>query len=81
MIFDLALQRPRSLVTLLEEEPHVNPNTQTKGVLLPRSGRVLRYDQCALSGLTRRCGCRALAGPHGAAPPDLAPFSRAALAV
>ena len=28
--FDLALQRARSLVTLLEEEPHVNPNTQTK---------------------------------------------------
>jgi len=29
--FDLALQRARSLVTRLEEEPHVNPNTQTKG--------------------------------------------------
>jgi hypothetical protein len=28
--FDLALQRARSLVTRLEEEPHVNPNTQTK---------------------------------------------------
>src|ERR1700722_17207530 len=28
--FDLALQRARSLVTGLEEEPHVNPNTQTK---------------------------------------------------
>ena len=27
--FDLALQRARSLVTRLEEEPHVNPNTQT----------------------------------------------------
>jgi hypothetical protein len=27
---DLALQRARSLVTRLEEEPHVNPNTQTK---------------------------------------------------
>src|SRR6266849_3245871 len=33
--FDLALQRARSLVTRLEEEPHVNPNT-----LKPRaSGR------------------------------------------
>ena len=28
--FDLALQRARSLVTRLEGEPHVNPNTQTK---------------------------------------------------
>jgi catechol 2,3-dioxygenase-like lactoylglutathione lyase family enzyme len=28
--FDLALQRARSLVTRLEEEPHVNPNTQSK---------------------------------------------------
>jgi hypothetical protein len=28
--FDLALQRARSLVTRLEEEPHGNPNTQTK---------------------------------------------------
>ena len=28
--FDLALQRARSLVTRLEEEQHVNPNTQTK---------------------------------------------------
>ncbi len=28
--FDLTLQRARSLVTRLEEEPHVNPNTQTE---------------------------------------------------
>src|SRR3954466_14120845 len=28
--FDLALQRARALVTRLEEEPHVNPNTQTR---------------------------------------------------
>lgn len=28
--FDLVLQRARSIVTRLEEEPHVNPNTQTK---------------------------------------------------
>ena len=28
--FDLVLKRARSLVTRLEEEPHVNPNTQTK---------------------------------------------------
>ncbi len=28
--FDLALQRARTLVTRLEEEPHVNPNTQTR---------------------------------------------------
>ena len=28
--FDLALERARSLATRLEEEPHLNPNTQTK---------------------------------------------------
>jgi len=28
--FDLTLQRARSLVTRLEEDPHTNPNTQTK---------------------------------------------------
>ena len=28
--FDLALQRAGALVTRLEEEPHVNPNTQSK---------------------------------------------------
>jgi hypothetical protein len=28
--FDLALQRARSLVSRLEEEPHLNPNTRTK---------------------------------------------------
>lgn len=28
--FDLALQRARSLVPRLDEEPHVNPNTQTQ---------------------------------------------------
>ena len=28
--FDLALQRARSLTARLEEEPHLNPNTQTE---------------------------------------------------
>jgi catechol 2,3-dioxygenase-like lactoylglutathione lyase family enzyme len=28
--FELALQRTRGLVSRLEEEPHVNPNTRTK---------------------------------------------------
>jgi hypothetical protein len=28
--FDTTLQRARGLGTRLEEEPHVNPNTQTK---------------------------------------------------
>ena len=28
--FDTALRRARSLVTKLEEEPHVNPNTRTR---------------------------------------------------
>ncbi len=28
--FDIALRRARTLVTRLEEEPHVNPNTRTR---------------------------------------------------
>jgi hypothetical protein len=28
--FDVALKRARALVTRLEEEPHVNPNTRTR---------------------------------------------------
>jgi hypothetical protein len=28
--FDMTLKRARALVTRLEEEPHVNPNTQTR---------------------------------------------------
>jgi hypothetical protein len=28
--FDMALQRARALVSRLDEEPHVNPATQTK---------------------------------------------------
>jgi hypothetical protein len=28
--FDMALKRARALVTRLEEEPHVNPNTRTR---------------------------------------------------
>ncbi len=39
--FDLALQRARSLVTRLEEEPHVNPNTQTKELVPQMPGRPL----------------------------------------
>jgi len=31
--FDMALKTARSLVTRLEEEPHVNPNTQTASSL------------------------------------------------
>jgi hypothetical protein len=28
--FDMVLKRARALVTRLEEEPHVNPNTQSR---------------------------------------------------
>jgi hypothetical protein len=48
---DMALPRARALVTRLEEEPRMNPNTGTMD-LAPRSGRVLRHDQRALCGLT-----------------------------
>jgi hypothetical protein len=36
--FDLALQRARSFVTHFEEEPHLNPNTQTREFSLRDSG-------------------------------------------
>ena len=39
--FDPALQRARSLVTRLEEEPHVNPNTRTMEFSLDPDGYVL----------------------------------------
>ena len=51
--FDLALQRARSLVTRLEEEPHVNPNTQTNLIIFPHAS--------ACRGIGRR--------PTRAAPP------------
>ena len=43
--YEMALKRARALVDRFEEEPHVNPNTQTSGVLTPGSGRILRDDQ------------------------------------
>jgi hypothetical protein len=47
--FDLALQRARSLVGRLEEEPHVNPNTQTKssrsGIRTDITLRSVRYQR------------------------------------
>jgi catechol 2,3-dioxygenase-like lactoylglutathione lyase family enzyme len=63
--FDVALQRARSLVTQLEEEPHVNPNTQTKefsleirtGITL-RSVRSLRPDEALLLPSAGRAGDR-----------------------
>jgi hypothetical protein len=46
-----------------------------------RSRRILRFDQCALCGVTRRCSCRALAGASwGSAVRPRSP-RRAALAV
>ena len=48
--FDEALPRARALVSGLEEEPHVNPNTRTIEFSLRDPERVLRHDQF---GLTR----------------------------
>lgn len=50
--FDLALTRARTLVARLEEEPKSKPEYWNYGVRTPRSGRILRHDQCALCGLT-----------------------------
>jgi hypothetical protein len=73
--FELALQRARSLVSLLEEEPHVNPNTQPRssrfGIrtdITSRSVRSVRPDKVAhLTG----------GGPelHGQSRPNLAPLA------
>jgi catechol 2,3-dioxygenase-like lactoylglutathione lyase family enzyme len=52
--FDLALRRARSLVSRLEEEPHLNPNTQTQEFSLRNPDAILRYDQRALRGLNTR---------------------------
>ena len=46
--FDLALQRARSLVTRLRRGATRESEHSNQGVLAPRSGRILRYDQCAL---------------------------------
>jgi hypothetical protein len=49
--FDLALQRARSLVHRFEEEPHVNPNTQTREFSLgDPEGGILRHDQLRSPG-------------------------------
>ena len=57
--YEMALTRARALVARFEEEPHVNPNTQTSEFLTPGSGRILRDDQCALCALekARERGC------------------------
>ena len=55
--FDLALQRARSLAQL-EEEPHVNPNTQTREFSLRDPDGYYVTNQCALCGLTGRWGHR-----------------------
>ena len=45
---EMVLKRARALVDRFEEEPHLNPNTQNKGVLTPGSGRILRDNQRGL---------------------------------
>jgi len=46
--FDSALQRYALSSPGFEEEPHVNPNTQTKEVLAPGSGRIFTFTISAL---------------------------------
>ena len=38
--YEMALKRARALVDRFEEEPHVNPNTQTREFSLRESGRI-----------------------------------------
>jgi hypothetical protein len=46
--FDVALKRARALVGQFEEEPHVNPNTQTREFSLRDPDGYYGHDQCAL---------------------------------
>ena len=62
--FDLALQRARALVARLEEEPHVNPEHSSEGVLAPRSGRILCHDQCRMSERPDKALQPTAAGPR-----------------
>ena len=66
--YDMALKRGRALVAGFEEEPHVNPNTQTREFSLrdpdgytSQSVRSLRPG-LQEDDLTRRCSRRAAAG-------------------
>jgi hypothetical protein len=73
--FDQALQRARSLVTRLEEEPHVNPNTQTKEFSLrDPDGHYVTISELSAG---RQSAAAAERRPrlHGTAPPDLAPLA------
>ena len=48
--FDPALQKARSLVHSARRGATCESEHSNQGVLAPRSGRILRYDQCALHG-------------------------------
>jgi catechol 2,3-dioxygenase-like lactoylglutathione lyase family enzyme len=53
--FDRALKRARALVTRLEEEPHVNPNTQTPEFSLrDPDGYYVTISALSAPGLARR---------------------------
>ena len=81
--FDMALKRARALVTRFEEEPHVNPNTQTREFSLRdpdgyyvRSVRSLRPSEGGLrgGGQTSACSRRRRAAEsesHGSRRPRL----------
>jgi hypothetical protein len=79
--FDLALSKgtlPRhsARTGATRESEHSN-----QGVLAPRSGRILRYDQRALCALKRRGTCRALARSFMGSAVRLRSARRAALDV
>jgi hypothetical protein len=57
--FDLALQGTLSRPSVRRGATRESEHSK-QAVLIPRSGRIFRYDQCVLFGLTRHCGCRAL---------------------
>jgi hypothetical protein len=55
--FDMALKRARALVARFEEEPHVNPNTQTREFSL-RDPDGYYVTISAVSARQRRAGAR-----------------------
>src|ERR1700730_1879748 len=73
--FDLALQRARSLVTRLEEEPHLNPNTQTKEFSLRDPDGYYVTISALYAARQGAAAAERWPGLHGAAPPDLGPLA------
>ena len=86
--FDMAFKRARALVTRLEEEPHVNPNTQTgEFSLRDPDGYYVTISALSAStgpredGLTSACGRRRRATESASHGRDVRAFAAETLIV